>query len=426
MKNTAHIKRQFFNSLKRGTGEAYLIAKENPTIDFSNLIIKGALTNYAYDGQSENSRAQYIFDLISTSKKKDKIRNAVLKGLKEETYTWSLTHLFDLAKLYAQNDDKEAKQVIYNRFLNNPDKTDYWVGTGEILELDGFDGLKIIAEEFGKRIEQNSDDLQDDYLISNFQENHNELDVLNELEKEAEQNKYIRIYIENILKAKRIREKHNSKRIFDNIIEEIESRNTLYIWLGNRKLNQKEIELVANKFLTEKDKSNKSKFLSVFSDIKYPFDYKVILETAKKKPNSKDRLVEFSIDALSNLKGEDIREFALEKIKTTRRPADYIKLLKYNYRTGDSKILKEIVEKYHDVHIIENLACSIIDIYEQNDTVECLEPFLELYNKMNCGIHRNDIVRILIKNNVLPDNLRKEIKYDCDFETRQLYTKNCC
>ena len=64
MKNTAHIKRQFFNSLKRGTGEAYLIAKENPTIDFSNLIIKGALTNYAYDGQSENSRAQYIFDLI--------------------------------------------------------------------------------------------------------------------------------------------------------------------------------------------------------------------------------------------------------------------------------------------------------------------------------------------------------------------------
>lgn len=60
MPNTIEIKRRFFNSLKRGTGEAYLIINDNPLIDFSNYIIKGALRNYAYDGQSENSRAQYI------------------------------------------------------------------------------------------------------------------------------------------------------------------------------------------------------------------------------------------------------------------------------------------------------------------------------------------------------------------------------
>jgi len=53
MTDTANIKRQFFNALKRGTGEACLIAKNNPTVDFSGYIIKGALRNYAYDGQSE-------------------------------------------------------------------------------------------------------------------------------------------------------------------------------------------------------------------------------------------------------------------------------------------------------------------------------------------------------------------------------------
>lgn len=57
------IKSRFFDSLKRGTGEAYLILKENPTVDFSTYVIKGALRNFAYDGQSESSRAQYIFDL---------------------------------------------------------------------------------------------------------------------------------------------------------------------------------------------------------------------------------------------------------------------------------------------------------------------------------------------------------------------------
>ena len=92
MNDTTNIKRQYLNSLKCGTGEAYLIAKENPNIDFSPYIIKGALRNYAYDGQSEDSRAQYIFDLISLSNKKEKIRKVVLNGLAtEQNDTWSLT-----------------------------------------------------------------------------------------------------------------------------------------------------------------------------------------------------------------------------------------------------------------------------------------------------------------------------------------------
>jgi hypothetical protein len=57
---TTDLKHRFFDSLKRGTGEAYILLKENPDINFSNLIIKGAARNYAYDPQSERSRADYI------------------------------------------------------------------------------------------------------------------------------------------------------------------------------------------------------------------------------------------------------------------------------------------------------------------------------------------------------------------------------
>src|SRR5690606_37318137 len=107
MNDTANIKRQLFNSLKRGTGEAYLLVKDNQKIDFSNYIIKGVLNIYAYDGQSEGNRAKYIFDIISISKQKEKIRRAVLQGLaNEQENTWNLTHLFALAKLFAEQDDK--------------------------------------------------------------------------------------------------------------------------------------------------------------------------------------------------------------------------------------------------------------------------------------------------------------------------------
>lgn len=171
MTDTANIKRQFLNSLKRGTGEAYLLVRDNPKIDFSNHIIKGVLNIYAYDGQCETDRAKYIFDIISISKQKDKIRKAILQGLTtEQNDTWNLTHLFALAKLYAQQNDTEVKQAIYDRFLNNPIEGSDWVGAYEILELDGLNGLFYVAEKFGKYIEKNPDDWQDDWIIKRFQE----------------------------------------------------------------------------------------------------------------------------------------------------------------------------------------------------------------------------------------------------------------
>ena len=112
------IKQRFQSSIRRGTGEAHLIIKSNPTVDFTADIIKASLKNYADDGQSEGSRALYISELISLSKKQEKIRNAILKGLAtEQKDTWSLLQLFDLATIFAKNGDIEAKNAIYKRFF---------------------------------------------------------------------------------------------------------------------------------------------------------------------------------------------------------------------------------------------------------------------------------------------------------------------
>ncbi len=60
------------------------------------------------------------------------------------------------------------------------------------------------------------------------------------------------------------------------------------------------------------------------------------------------------------------------------------------------------------------------DIFKANKTKECKEPLEVLYNKMNCAIHRNGIVEILIENKVISDKIRQEIKFDCDLDTRKL------
>jgi hypothetical protein len=422
MNDTATIKRQFFNSLKRGTGEAYLLVKDNPKIDFSNYIIKGSLNNYAYDGQSEGNRAQYIFDIISISNQKDKIRKAVLLGLaNEKEYTWDLTHLFALVKLFAEQGDIEAKQTMYERFLNPPIEYSDWVGVFEILELDSLNGLFFIAEKFGKYIEQNPDDSQDDWIIRYFQEDNKHIKVAAELKKKAKTNNYIRIYLDNIKRTKTSQEKHKTKPIkYKNIIDEVINSKPHFSYFRKRNLTNDEVNLIAMRLIDENDKSNIERLLNIFDFYKFPFDSKLILDFAKQKPTSKNRIVEYAINALKHLKSKDIRTFAIDRIQNSKNPIEYLEILVSNYKSGDFKLLSEIANKTKSEHKIEQLAWIYSDIFKANKTKECKEPLEILYNKMNCAIHRNGIVEILIENKVISDKIRQEIKFDCYLDTRKL------
>ena len=321
MTDNKSIKMTFRSSIRRGTGEAHLILKSNPTIDFSNEIIKASLTNFAYDGQSENSRALYLFELIALSNQQDKIRNAILKGLaKEQNDSWTLTQLFDLAKIFAQLGDTEAREAIYDRFLNHPIDHSEWIGFEEILELGGLEGLKYIADKFGKMLKKNPDDWQDNMIIRHFQDNNPKINAQEELEKASKENRFIKIYIDKVNETEENAKNYKREVVhYKDIIEEV-LLSKPYIRLWKRELTDTEISKVANQLLTEKNKSNQEKLLYVFTYFKFPFESEFILQLAKQKPNSKGRIVEFAIDALQYLKSENIRQFALEKLQTAKRP----------------------------------------------------------------------------------------------------------
>lgn len=422
MTDTANIKRQFLNSLKRGTGEAYLLVRDNPKIDFSNQIIKGVLNIYAYDGQCETNRAKYIFDIISISKQKDKIRKAILQGLvTEQNDTWNLTHLFALAKLYAQQNDTEIKQAIYDRFLNNPIEGSDWVGAYEILELDGLNGLFYVAEKFGKLIEQNPDDWQNDWIIKRFQEENKKIKVSEELKKKAKTNNFIHIYLDNIKRTKSSQENHKIKPTkYNDIIDEVLNSKPRFSFFRKRNLTDDEVNKIAKRLIGETDKSNIEKLLDIFDFYKFPFNSQIVLDFAKQKRTSKNRIVENAIDALKHLKSKDIRNFAMDKIQNSKNPIDYLEILVSNYKNGDFKLLSEIANKTNNEHRIEQLAGIYTEIFKANRTKESKEPLEILYNKMNCAIHRNGIVEILIENKVLSDKIRNEIKFDSDLDTRKL------
>ena len=206
--STTKIKRQFFDSLKRGTGETYLIQSENPNIDFSEFIIKGGTTNYALDQQSEGSRAFYILGLIKKSKQRGKIIKAILTKLKvEKKDYWGLEQMCDLAVLFDKEGIPEAKKALYVRFNKNHLKGYEFCGQSQIIEIDGLKGLLTVAEVVGKQIYKNKDGWEDSWCVDEFQKRNKHIDIYHELEKAGKKNKYIKTYLDSVIENKRKKDK---------------------------------------------------------------------------------------------------------------------------------------------------------------------------------------------------------------------------
>ncbi|TAE72122.1 MAG: hypothetical protein EAZ85_10075 [Bacteroidetes bacterium] len=215
MNNTTNIKQLFLNSLKRGTGDAYIILKDNPTINFSSLIIKGAITNFAYDNQSEGSRANYIYQLIKKSKHKEKIINAVLTKLQfEKDDFYGLDQMCDLAVKFYKDGNILGKTALYNRFEKNNLEEYKFCGQKQLIEIGGINGVLKVAEVIGKTLFENPDDYEDSWRIDYFQKQNKSLDVYEELKKASVNNKFIKAYYDSILKNKWIKPKRGKIKQF--------------------------------------------------------------------------------------------------------------------------------------------------------------------------------------------------------------------
>lgn len=419
-----NLKQKFKKAIKLGTGETHILIKENPAVDFSEEIIKAAVFNFAYDAQAEGSRGSYIAELINLSNQKDKILSAIYKILKTEVNdNWGTRQLFDIAAIFAKDGDERSKKAAYECFYEHTLQGEYWAGQDSIIKIDGLKGVLFVAETVGKYLAENPEGWESSFLVDDFQEQNPSIDVYEELGKAAQDNLYIKKYLETIEARKfTVRKRRKLKFNYEFVKEKIDDQKNPNIFpFELNKLSKGDVKKLANDFLKETKRSKQIKYLHVFSEVRFPYDHQQILEVAKSENNKKDALVYFAVEALQFFKAKDIRQFAIEKLSATNEPEIYADLLIKNYKKGDWKLLKSLAEKYRSDHIIHELGASYINIYKANRTKECKEPLEVIYGKMNCGLHRGDLVKILIENNVISDKIRAEIQFDCDDDTRKLF-----
>lgn len=414
----------FRHSARLGTGRAYLLARAHPEIDFSAYIIEAALRCFAYDGQAEPSRAAYLYALYGLVPQQARIRRAVLRGLATgRGDTWALTQLFELTLFFAQEGDAAARKALYNNFLHNPISGSYWAGARELIKLDGLAGLHHVARKYGRLLAKSPEYWQDDSLITFFEERHPGIDAWASLRQLATHDADVRRYLHSVDETVALRAPNPATQPAAPTLASLLQRPPgTYVRLAMRRQlpGPAETRLLAERLLTEQNPAVRENLLYLFSQIKFPLGYAPLLALARRK-SGRPRLAELATAALAHLPAPEVRDFALQKLARTTRPGQYTHILRSNYQAGDAARLTSLVARFHNEHTIEALAISYVAIYEANPTPECAGPLLALYAKMNCGMHRYEVVKLLIANGVLPAWLNEELLFDTYHKTRLLH-----
>lgn len=297
-----------------------------------------------------------------------------------------------------------------------------WIGVREILHLDGMEGLRYVAEKLGAALVSEPDFWVDNYAIEQHQEKNSQINVREELDEAAKNNRFIKLYLEAIDSfTGHHADRKKDTTVYNDVVEEILLSTVNVRSLGmQRNWTEPQLLLIAKQLLIERNQQNKLRLLSVFKKFRFPLDCDFILKLVDQKARSSKKMADTAIKVLSLLTGESIRQFALERISTSRDPERYIGILQSNYMEGDSRILTEVVKSAKTETVVESLASSLDAIYSANKTRECLEPLVALYDRSNCAIHRNSILKILIDNDVLPTEIKDETRFDCDEDIRKL------
>ena len=429
---------RFSSAIRRGTGETHLILKENPDKDFSEIILHAVLNNLSWYGFSD--RKEYHYEIINLSAQKDKLKQSIIKKLRQSRDTYLSDRLMAIVAFFAREGNKKALAALYDAFQKRVKKEARFRGyEKDIITIDGLKGLITIAEIAGevitndRKLENHRASYEANTEIIDFlQAEKPEINVIEELEKLSEANAYIKNFLtsyKNRLKNKKEERSLNPKNKtteldYETLIKNIKSKRYFSIPLDDLKRNISEADIIklADKLIKEKDIELLMGYLRVFSSIKFPYDYKYILDILKNADN-KNTISEYAVKALSCFKSKELRDFALNQIANADVPSLFVGLLINNYKEGDSQLLTDLLENTHSENQLENMMHDIKAIYRKNKTAECLHPLLAAYIKHNCDMCREDIIAILIENHVLPDKILKEMQYDSSAEVRSMYEK---
>lgn len=421
------IKSNFQKSIKNGTGEAILLLKKYPDINFDSDIKHACLHNLAYDPQCEGTRSDYLREILQLSKNSKIIVNNIIEEL-AVAYddSWDTYQLIELTKSFAQDGNKQAKSALYERYQNNLNPNYSFIETDALVEIDGFDGLCFSIEILIKYLDENEDFWIDDSLLSCFEERFPAINLKERLQKLADTNNYIRSY----LKCEYIVSWFNP----DNV-ESTDKKSKIYTYqeVLNLIRNQKQMPITIGRKVEEETSVKLSKDFEENQNSELDLGYLKFFLIANYSGNiskiirclysENERGAHFSANILSKKESSKIR--LLIENSNIEFLKNKMQLLIKNYKETDFELLLKVYEILEGDDEIHSFGLDVIKIFENNKVRSPSRLLNKLYEVINCTLCRESIVEILISEEDITDKILQESLYDCDEDIRTLAKDYC-
>jgi hypothetical protein len=424
---------EFHNALKKGLGRAYLYVKQYGDSQVSDSILYCCLHNPSYDAQCEEQRAEWLISLIDLTENQDFYFSRIIDALIPSTDFWDTYQLFQLCGIIAKRNFQIAKAVIYQKF-DLQEFNESFLGSYEIIDLDGLAGLRYVIQRLGKRLTEEEDYWDDGDVVDYAYEKLGKVQVNDYLQTASTTDGHIKKYLvkvknHNTKKAsfskesyiEKVRNKYSLERVLSNV--ENKKYNFPHTYIAFAKYAVKaELNLVFEKFLGETRKEQVVRYLWIFRKREVPRLDDKLFQLAM---SDDEDIRTATVEALKNCQDSSIRNLAIDfsKNQDDELAIYSVGLFIKNYQYGDNRFIESILPRIKDEDIKHFVCMDLIKIFERNKVDELLTSLLWAYENTPCAYCRKKIVKALVNSSLMPPKLVDECQFDCVKDIRDLARK---
>lgn len=416
---------EFERCINLGLGRAILHLQKHSSEPYSDAILYACLHNTIYDRQVEGGKGEYIYEIIRLSGEESFYRQKIIEGLKTSdlhTYKRDTSHLIDILRCFAQDEDKEARQIIYDLFNASVKTSEVW-GDSAIVLIDGFQGFAYVAEKYGEVILEDPEFFDGDTILWIVEEMEGEEIVKAKVEALNQTNDKVVAYLKRIdryrlpsIKRKsraKIPETYLSYEELKPILK-TQTVSNLHQW--GRLANINNLIRAAIDLENETDPLFLKKYLAIFHHRAYPRPPQALFPLTSHK---NAQIAAMSFGVLKQMQSPSIREFALDLISKEQNIGRAIGLFERNFEESDWELIEAAAEKKLDEFDYHNIQFAVRDVFEAHPSPKAIKSLLNLYEYGVCSHCRFRILEHLVSLDALPESIREECFHDSNNDIRE-------
>ena len=410
------------DALQKGLGRTFRWASSGHLADAP--LLEACVQDKRYDIQCEDSRDDWLWNLIRVLGAQDRFREPLYAALTDLSDERSANQLCRIGLHFAKAGDERFRSRLYEIVATKPVFGYSLLGEEEIITLDGEQAFLFAARVRGERMATIPWDWDDDHLVDNAIDRLGRKRVVTLLVDSGDSHitRFYEKWVQHTNGQPRgsARSSHGNRMraiSVNEIIDAATNDDNCYWFRGwGMRADDRDLDAILAAVCQMDDPRFLSRLLKVFSNRALPrFDARLI--DLCRHDDEQVRCQAFI--ALANNSNAAIRRFALEQIEI-EATGPVVGLFIENFHVGDEERLLTAMRPPDDADQLHRLLMSVINVLEENPEADCFPLGVITYGSTPCEICRFFAVRLLKRRGVIPPWMVEECQYDSYEDCRKL------